>query len=456
MTPIAIPSSAIVLIPSSIIDAPTELLTDIFSRLPSQELVASACVSHQWNQELNNIEIYQQLFSRNFPEFNVNGIQNLKKAYLSQNQTYWNYREGIFSSYILGDHNGYGPDSLLFAGENLFSISVWAFNHQLKVWDVESKKCTQSLTLQLNLGSSIAVVDQKVFLGGIDRDNSIRVYDRKSEEWLPPLLGHTGAITCLGSTEIISGSGEKKIVVVSGSDDQTIRIWDLDTMKEIALLSGHSGTVRRCAFAKNKLFSGSTDKTIMAWDLISFKHLKTLFGHTDQINSLAIDKGVLFSASADRSVRLWDVDSLEFLNFFDDHMGRVCSLVIADDFLIYTVPPENTIRIRHKHTLKNLVTILDRANIYLTLAVKDGRIYSDATPLNTIKVWDFTANHNAVLEDIIKQFKYSKDIAEAMKRFSRLPDGMKNKIYGEQSEDSWQKSTTLHKVETIAKHLKKS
>jgi len=58
-------------------------------------------------------------------------------------------------------------------------------------------------------------------------------------------------------------------LLASGSDDHTIKIWDMQKMREIQTLTGHKSVVRQVIFSKNNeiLFSASLDRTINIWDL---------------------------------------------------------------------------------------------------------------------------------------------------------------------------------------------
>ena len=61
--------------------------------------------------------------------------------------------------------------------------------------------------------------------------------------------------------------GENQQWLLSGSDDNTIRIWDLRTTKVLEELTGHHNGVTSLTFANNELFSGSQDHYIICWDV---------------------------------------------------------------------------------------------------------------------------------------------------------------------------------------------
>ncbi|RKU30420.1 hypothetical protein C6497_04345 [Candidatus Poribacteria bacterium] len=57
-------------------------------------------------------------------------------------------------------------------------------------------------------------------------------------------------------------------IIVSGSGDRTIRLWDVDTGESIRTLSGHKGAVESVVFSPdgNTIASGSTDGTMILWE----------------------------------------------------------------------------------------------------------------------------------------------------------------------------------------------
>ena len=68
------------------------------------------------------------------------------------------------------------------------------------------------------------------------RDNTARIWDAESGKEIAVLKGHTGFVW----SAAFSGDGKR---VVTASFDSTARIWDAESGKEIAVLKGHAGTV---------------------------------------------------------------------------------------------------------------------------------------------------------------------------------------------------------------------
>ncbi len=58
-------------------------------------------------------------------------------------------------------------------------------------------------------------------------------------------------------------------ILASGSRDNTIKLWDVTSGKNIATLKGHSDAVYSVAFSRDgkTLASASEDKTIGLWDV---------------------------------------------------------------------------------------------------------------------------------------------------------------------------------------------
>ena len=120
-----------------------------------------------------------------------------------------------------------------------------------------------------------------------------------------------------------------------GCQNNTVQIWDIKSKVSRHVLKGHTSAVRSVIFSSDgrRVLSGSEDKTMRLWDLESGQCLKLFEGHTDKVRSLAFcpDNRRVLSGSEDKTMRLWDVESGECLNILEGHSGVVGSVALSPD-----------------------------------------------------------------------------------------------------------------------------
>ncbi|CAK7206518.1 hypothetical protein SEUCBS139899_009314 [Sporothrix eucalyptigena] len=103
--------------------------------------------------------------------------------------------------------------------------------------------------------------------GPVDRDSSLQM-----------LEGHSDFVKALA----FSPDGKR---IVSGSDDATVKIWDLASNACVLTLKGHKSKIKSVAFSPldgKHIASGSVDCTIMLWDAVSGRPVYTFEGHKDK------------------------------------------------------------------------------------------------------------------------------------------------------------------------------
>jgi WD40 repeat protein len=166
------------------------------------------------------------------------------------------------------------------------------------------------------------------------------------------LRGHTSAVWYVS----LSPDGKK---LASASSDETIRIWDVETGKNMLILNGHKDRVNTASFSPDgrSLVSASSDHSIRIWNSLSGKIIKVLNGHNDRVNSALFspDGKLVLSASYDKTVRLWDCSSGQELKTFDGHTEAVNYASFSpNSMIIASAAKDNTIRIWNIETGKCL------------------------------------------------------------------------------------------------------
>ena len=117
--------------------------------------------------------------------------------------------------------------------------------------------------------------------------------------------GHTDGVMCLQFSETLSHPTFP--VLITGSYDKTIRVWNLETGVQLHCLKGHTRGVRALQFDEVKLITGSMDSTLKVWDWRRGKCIKTLNGHTEGVVCLNFDSNVLASGSVDSTIKVWNL-----------------------------------------------------------------------------------------------------------------------------------------------------
>ncbi|GAA5822770.1 hypothetical protein JCM11251_004371 [Rhodosporidiobolus azoricus] len=156
-----------------------------------------------------------------------------------------------------------------------------------------------------------------------------------SPDWTPraparhTLSGHRSPITRVTFHPLFS-------VVVSASEDATLKVWDWETGDFERTVKGHTKAVHDVDFDSkgNFLVSCSSDLTLKLWDTNNdWKNVRTLHGHDHSISSARFLPGddFIVSASRDRTIRIWEVSSGFCTKTFSGHNDWVRSVLPSSD-----------------------------------------------------------------------------------------------------------------------------
>lgn len=197
-----------------------------------------------------------------------------------------------------------------------------------------------------------------------------------------------------------------KRYLVTGSNDEHIRIYDLQKRKELGTLLSHQGTVTTLRFSKEAeekqeshksgkwLLSGSEDGRINIWRTKDWELFGTLKGHQGRITDLDIHPTgrVAISVSTDNTIRLWNLMTARKAAVLKikgrDHLGQSAEFVrwtstgknfvvgLLKQLFIYELGAEAEIRkkIQFKTTLMCVEMIILGGKEYIVTGRGDGSI----------------------------------------------------------------------------------
>ena len=218
-------------------------------------------------------------------------------------------------------------------------------------------------------------------------DNTIKVWDWVNGSLQGTLATQSDKIFAVA----ITPDGQ---TVISGGADGTINIWDLATESLKNTLTDHTNAVYSIAISRDgqTVISGSADGTIKIWDLATGSLKNTLTGHSKAVYSVVIgsEKQIIVSGSADGAIKIWDVATGSLKNTLTGHSDRVFSVAISPDGQnVVSGSADRTIKIWDVATgsLKN--TLTDHSNEVWSLAISpDGQTIVSGSEDTTIKIWD--------------------------------------------------------------------
>jgi len=215
---------------------------------------------------------------------------------------------------------------------------------------------------------------------------------RESPALVRDLAGHSGSVQACA----VTADGRR---VVSASSDHTLKVWDLDSGRELATLQGHAFFVTACAVTPDgaRVVSASYDHTLKVWDLERGRELATLQGHADIVTACAVtpDGRRVVSASFDRTLKVWDLERGRELATLQGHAHWVTACAVTPDGRrVVSASFDKTLKVWDRETGRELATLQGHADRVTACAVTpDGGRVVSASYDKTLKVWGFDSGH---------------------------------------------------------------
>lgn len=264
-----------------------------------------------------------------------------------------------------------------------FVESIQHFKREAGVGEIETgkglleKKWTAVVRLQKrvqDLEAQVTQLQQSRSLGdggatdGVigaakDGSESSRMLPRAPAKF--QLEGHRSPVTVVACHPVFS-------LCASGSEDNTIRLWDHETGSYERTLKGHTGYVTGLAFDPRGtvLASSSLDMSAKLWDMTTFTCTKTLRGHEHTISAIkfSLSGDHVFTCSRDATIKMWEVSTGYCTRTFNGHGDWVKTIAVSLDgnhiasgssdqsiivWQISTAQPLQTLR-GHEHVIESV------------------------------------------------------------------------------------------------------
>jgi len=286
-------------------------------------------------------------------------------------------------------------------------LASGSYDKTIKIWNA-SGICVSTLS-----GHSKSVISLAVLSNGLlatSGDGPITLWNMEGSSVLT-MWGHMGAIWVL--LELSNG------LLASGSSDNTIKLWNLESGSSVETLSGHTSSVRALAELSSDglLASGSGDNTIKLWNLESGSSLSlaTFFGHTGVVAALVeLENGFLASGSYDKTVKIWNFRGYHrgsCVSTLSGHTSAVMSLaVISNGLLLVSGSLDSTIKIWNTTDACVVSTLSGHTTpVYALTMLSNGLLASGST--TDIKFWDVGVR--SVMAPVRKKAAKSPQIASS-------------------------------------------
>ena len=212
-------------------------------------------------------------------------------------------------------------------------------------------------------------------------DNTIRIWDINDKNGEEQVINETERVLSLLEFE--------KNKILSGTGDNSINLWDIENPDKIIYsFKGHELWVNALVKCDDNTFaSASNDSKIKIWDYYKRECISTLKGHADCILSLILLRNKnLCSGSADLTVRIWDLNLGECISILKGHTRWVKCVLELDNGILVTGSDDKSIKLWKNGN--NFKTLEEHAHSVRTFCQINENYFASGSFDYTIKIWE--------------------------------------------------------------------
>ncbi|GMH67959.1 hypothetical protein TrST_g4181 [Triparma strigata] len=236
-----------------------------------------------------------------------------------------------------------------------------------------------------------------LFSAGQDKTITSWKVDSLKTDSLYHLKGHQAGISCIDVG---------KDILVSGSLDQTVKVWDLKEKHQITSFKEHKGTLLSVALTPDceTVASSARDGSVRVWEArtgLQF-HKIVGFSHSYDTNILSFspDGSMLAAGSNDDAVRVWETSRYTIRHVIMEHKNEVTSVSFhPSGEMLVSGSQDKSIAMAELHTGTVIRRLVGHDSIVSTVAFSpdgmsvlsaSGRAADETEPDNSVRIWDYT------------------------------------------------------------------
>jgi thiol-disulfide isomerase/thioredoxin/DNA-binding beta-propeller fold protein YncE len=295
----------------------------------------------------------------------------------------WDVASGkLLQQFVTGGEPWFSGAVFLPGGKQL--LSWYSAERNLYLWDVATGQVIRKFEGPATGPVSVAVSpDGKHFLAG-GNDNTIHLYDIDTGKELAGLSGHNDK--CSG---VFSPDGKR---VLTYSPDKTLRLWDVDGGKLLHELEGHTDACTGIFAPDGKLvLSYGADKTVRLWDVATGKQVRSFEGPTDEVTFATFLPGgeKIVAWGKDRTVRVWEAATGNVVNQFElgEKINNWPNVALTPDGRRLLTGDDRTVYVLDLATGKEIRRFEDATNAKGFSFSPDGRYAAGASFRAGVYLW---------------------------------------------------------------------